>query len=216
MILFHYYIYFKSLREIDRIDLSASVVHLACKLNYSYIKYEEMLELVEILKKRKRTMELKMGNYELDLLLFLGFDCNFILPYEYLYTFSEKFKIEKSANKIIKIIINESFRRPICIFFHPRTICIAAIFFYENFLFEKNISLIESDNKFSNLRFKTMKDFSFSGKIKNQNLSLNLNENGQRTKIDFLVDENNQIKEEFDACYKMLQDILVNLNIKNK
>lgn len=224
MILFHYYVYSKSFREIDRIDLSASVVHLACKLNYSYIKYEEMLEIVEILKKKKRTNELKMGNYEIDLLLFLGFDCNFFLPYEFLSFFNKKFSMEKTANKIIKIIINESYRRPLCIFFHPKTICLSAIFIYENYLFENEVNLTENNaNNNSYIRFKTLKDFIVRKKTFNDN-NLNFendintlegdNNIKPRTKEFFLNNENIQVVNEFDECYKIMEEIVVNSKIK--
>jgi len=179
-----------------------------------------MLELVEILKKRKLTMDLKMGNYELDLLLFLGFDCNFQLPYEYLYLYSAKFNLEKSDNKIIKIILNESFRRPLCIFFHPKTICLAAIYLNENFLFEKNLIDLDVNNSSSNFRFKTLNNFKAIDKENNlmenpskENMEYK-NIGIKKTKEYFLLNENSLIIEEFDACYNLLKDIVLNSKIK--
>ena len=62
--LFHYYTYFKSFREIDRIELSVSCAYLACKINYRYIKFDEMISLCDELRKSKKLGEPKFVNIE--------------------------------------------------------------------------------------------------------------------------------------------------------
>jgi hypothetical protein len=134
--LFHYYTYFKSFKEIDRVELSVACVYLASKINYRHIKFDEMVALCNELRTNKKQGDPKLVDFELDIMDGLGYDVNLTLPYHYFGFYSLKFKFDRTKEKLVHNLINESYRRPLCLFFHPKTICLCAFFICEVFEFK--------------------------------------------------------------------------------
>ena len=134
--LFHYYTYFKSFKEIDRVELSIACTYLASKINYRYIKFDEMVALCNELRVNKKQGEPKIVDFELDIMDGLGYDINLTLPYHYFSFYSTKFRFDRTKEKLVHNLINESYRRPLCLFFHPKTICFCAFYVCELFEFK--------------------------------------------------------------------------------
>lgn len=148
---FHYYTYLRSFREFDKLELAIACVYLAKKINYKFMKLEDTYAIYDKLfdkycKNVKKRDIRKIDLIEMDLLNSLNYDVNFELPYLYVEYFAKKFNVDYITESNIYCIINESFRRPLCIYFHPRTICLAAFFICENFTFKKNNSTTSNGN----------------------------------------------------------------------
>jgi len=168
--LFHYYTYFKSFKEIDRVELSVACSYLASKINYRFMKFDETIALCNELRVGKKIGEPKIFEFEFDLMDGLGYDINLTLPYHYFGFYSKLFKFDKQKEKLVHNLISESYRRPLCLFFHPKTICFCAYYICEIFEFKirngKDTLLSkENENKESN------------GNSKNQNSAEEINKN---------------------------------------
>lgn len=222
MTLFHYYTYLKSFREIDRAELSASCVYLACKINYKYIKFEEVVNIYENLKKTKKNSDPKIINIEMELLYSLGFDLNIKLPYNYTHLYIKKFNLDKNCEILANNIINDTFRRPLCIFFHPRTITLVSLYLSMNLNYEYNNEnkgtnkIVLESNNLENLnqddRDNIIKNMlNKIDNIKNKNFS-NYNDliegENDRDKEVFLKYEKDLIIKEFDLCCEYIVDLL--------
>lgn len=165
MNLFHYYTYYKSLKNIDRAELSITCVFLACKIRHGYIKLEELENLYNGLKpnnnnKSKQTSSdankliPKVVNVEMELLNFLEFDLDIEIPYRYYFNIKKKYNFDNKTDNLIINIINDSFRRPLCIYFHPKTIALVASFIGYNISNEEEITM----EKFLGNENQTIKD----------------------------------------------------------
>ncbi len=154
MNLFHYYTYFKSFRNIDREELSLTCVLLAYKIKHGYIKLEDTNVLYNHLKSINKGKNVNnssnntnnkttpnLANVEIELLNCLGYDLEIELPFNYMSNLKKKFNYNiKTENAIINMI-NDSYRRPFCIFFHPRTIALAITFVVMNAIGDENFLL---------------------------------------------------------------------------
>jgi len=153
MNLFHYYTYFKSFRVIDREELSLTCVLLAYKIRHGFIKLEDTNVLYNHLKsinkgkssgnsgsnaKSANKTSPNLVNVEMELLNFLGYDLEIELPFVYLSSLRRKFNFSNKTENLIINMINDSYRRPLCVFFHPRTIALAITFVAMNALSEDN------------------------------------------------------------------------------
>jgi hypothetical protein len=132
MTFFHYYTYYKSLREIDRVELSIGCVYLACKIQYIFIPMEEVGNIYRKIKNSPKEHLPDFIKLEIEILNFLGFELNVETPYEHLYMLLEKYNQSLLKNeRLINFaynIINDTYRRPICIFYHPKIISLAALY----------------------------------------------------------------------------------------
>ncbi len=181
--LFHYYTYFKSFKEIDRVELSVACSYLASKINYRYIKFDEIVALCNELRLNKKLGEPKIVDFELDIMDGLGYDINLTLPYHYFSFYSIKFKFDRTKDKLVHNLINESYRRPLCLFFHPKTICFCAFYLCELFEFK---FLNGKDTKLNNITNKEQNGDSFQI-VENANKNPNINQiNGKTIYYNFL------------------------------
>jgi len=240
--LFHYYTYFKSFKEIDRVELSVSCCYLAAKINYRFLKLEDMVALCNDLRVIKNTREPKIVDFELDLMDGLGYDINLFLPYHYFGYLCKKFKFDREKEKIVHNLINESFRRPLCLFFHPKTICLCAFYISEKYEFRiitckdsilNNITnkelnsesaysqnLNEKLNKNQNIKTINGKKitYNFLANYEIFNLEYSNNDDGNSIKNfdkeEILLEENDVIKKEFELCFENF-NLLIISKIKN-
>ncbi len=153
MNLFHYYTYFKSFTVIDREELSLTCVLLAYKIRHGFIKLEDTNVLYNHLKSinkgkssgnpssssnsQNKTAP-NLTHVEMELLNCLGYDLEIELPFKYLLSLRKKFNLDNKTEILITNMINDSYRRPLCVFFHPRTIALAITFVVMNSLSEDN------------------------------------------------------------------------------
>lgn len=85
MTLFHYYTYFKSFKHFDRYKLIISCLFLSGKIKGIFIKPEILQTLYKkYAQKNNEITEKEIVGFELDLLVFLGFEVDIETPYCYL------------------------------------------------------------------------------------------------------------------------------------
>ena len=156
MNLFHYYTYFKSFRNIDRAELSLTCVFLAHKIKVGFIRPDQMNDLYPLLKSNSnKEKENNISHYnnnnsknnanlidvEMEILNYLGYDLEIESPFNYVLLYKKKIKFNEDIETLSINIITDSFRRPFCLYFHPKTIAFVAVFIafviygkeYENF-----------------------------------------------------------------------------------
>ena len=163
MTLFHYYSYYKSLREYDRAEISVACVFLAAKIDYFFITIEDAVTLFNKIKSNTKPSSVLPPDFikfEIEIMNFLGFDIEIKTPYQYLQLYIselDKIKIIKNKNDIERLsikIIQDSYRKPLCIFLHPRYISLVSIFlslqlsgyedgFYDVLNIDKNIKHVD-------------------------------------------------------------------------
>ena len=153
---FHYYSYYMSFRRMDRFELATACVFLASKLCNDFIKVESALEIFYSLKNNNAQIQVKiekkpdLTKYEIELMSIIGFDLDFELPYEYIEQYLKQIIKEEDKRKKIHnlsfVMVNDSYRRPLCLFFPPRYIALASIYWAstmmdmdKNFIFDEII-----------------------------------------------------------------------------
>lgn len=146
MSLFHYYTYYKSLKEIDRAEISVACVFLACKIEYSFLKVEESNEIFFQLKTAKTSKgglnsqsKIHPPDYaklEMEILSFIGFEMGIETPYRYFYQtlynkFPNLYKDEGLKNFSLKVL-NDTYRKPLSLFYSHKYIALAVLFIIIN------------------------------------------------------------------------------------
>lgn len=139
--LFHYYTYFKSFREIDRLELSVACVYLACKIQFRQISTNIVLEWYNKAKAERKdiTNNIKPDfiKYEIEIYSFLGYDLDIETPYCWFYKFRATSKGKDLDDKIKNFvfnIINDTYRKSLCLYYHPKIIMLSALCFTIKFL----------------------------------------------------------------------------------
>ena len=147
MTLYHYYTYFKSLRDISPLELSVACIYLAKKIQFEHISLDEILIIYN--KKKKK---LKEGfknetpdfiKYEIDFYYYLGYDLDIETPYHWFGRLinSKEGKIfaHEDIRNFLYNLINDTYRKPLCLYFHPKIIMLSSLIFTIKFL-DKNIT----------------------------------------------------------------------------
>lgn len=130
MTLFHYYSYYKSFREFDKAQLAVASIFLGCKLQGFFFNTDEAFKDYSEIRKLSQIGSFDIIKYEVELLNILGFDINIDLPYHYVNKYLDLLNISEKE-KIFNIsfnLINDSYRRPLCIYFTAREIALSAIY----------------------------------------------------------------------------------------
>lgn len=157
MNLFHYYTYFKSFRDIDRAELTITCVILAHKIKHGYMRSEQIIDLYEYFpykndnnKKTSNNIPIlnnslkpnpNIADVEMDILIFLGYDLDIEMPFQYVAQYKKTFNIDKKLENFITNLINDSYRRPLCLYFHPKTIALVSIFIGLTFFNKDDVML---------------------------------------------------------------------------
>ena len=116
MTLFHYYTYFKSLRDFDRIELSLVCVFMACKSQFIYIPIEELGKMFLQLKNNPNEHIPDFLKFEIEFLSRLGFEYDIDTIYRNfheIWPYLEKnFQIKNEKMKNLALnIINDTYRK---------------------------------------------------------------------------------------------------------
>lgn len=132
--MFHYYSYFKSFRKFDKLKLSVSCLFLAAKIKGTFIKIETLKVFYERYSlNRKGTIDSDaILNYELELLNFLGFDIEIETAFSHIHKYLRAIEHTSSNSlslyNIVFNLITDSYRRPFCIAFKAKYICLACVY----------------------------------------------------------------------------------------
>ena len=162
MTLFHYYTCFKKIRDLDAMEICYACKYMSYKIQFKYRPIREFQEeYSSYLKKQepsKQNQTLDFMKYEIELYSLLGYDLDIETPYhfyhELLPSFYNKFPYMKDEEKMTPLknvcynIINDSYSKPLCIYFHPKIIALSCLIFALKFLkFDCDIKvLLEGEN----------------------------------------------------------------------
>lgn len=167
--LFHYYTYYKSFKKIDRAELYLTCVFLAHKIIGGYIRTDKIVDLYPMLiKSDNNKIIFKNSNnisnnsvncgknnpnlldVEMEFLNFLGFDLEIETPYIYVIYYKDKLKFNENIECLALNIITDSFRRPFCIYFHPKTIAFVSVYIAYMIYYDSHFDLkflLDKENK---------------------------------------------------------------------
>jgi hypothetical protein len=208
MIIFHkYFLFVKNFnQELTKYLTCLSCIFISLKISNIILSLEDLLKIFlkiyykENYKKININNELisalskKVYQIEFDILNLIGFDINIDLPYDYIYLMKDYFiwnfqpEIMQQIKLIIISFINDSFKLPLCLYYHPLLIylaCLNLLSIYFNFelkdkdgikwfkLIEKNISY--EDIKIISDKIKVIYDYSNENINKNTNTNTNTN-----------------------------------------
>jgi hypothetical protein len=157
MTLFHYYTYFKSFREFDKIQLAVASVFLGCKLHSIFLNIEEAHKDYNELKASSlgmngslNQMPFDVVKFEIELLNILGFELEIPTPYGYIIEYARKLKlIDTEKERIINIAFNiahDSYRRPVSVYYTPKQIALACLYIAINLTHEEGMQVSELPN----------------------------------------------------------------------
>jgi len=145
--LFHYYTYLKSFREFDRYLLCSACLFLAAKMKNSMLKIEDLQENYSLTRNKKinNNFNNEIIKFELEILNLLGFDLEIETPYQIALHYFKAIKADTQFKRLEILTynyINDSYRRPLAIYFKPMYIALSAIFFafsitYDDFSFKE-------------------------------------------------------------------------------
>ena len=148
MVLIHKYFKLHSLKSVsssNQLLIAASCVFLVSKVLYMPISLEKAVEAFFSIEKRLNNKQLmratlskeREAHYreiietmESNVLYSLGFDLDLDLPYNIIRTFCEKYADFASRDSLYQIAFkfcNDSFKLPLCLFFHPKILAAAFI-----------------------------------------------------------------------------------------
>ena len=149
MTFFHYYICFNDFRRIDKIELAFACFYMSSKVQFLNFPLKELIANYKEYIKNKPNYEKKSEpdfiKYEIQLYSLLGYDLDIETPYQMYYNslqnFFEKFPNLKNLEKIEKIkgfcfnLINDTYTRPLSIYYHPKIIYLLKYMILKAFLF---------------------------------------------------------------------------------
>jgi hypothetical protein len=147
MTLCHYYYYYKSFREFDRLELSVACVYVACKMKLILIPMEAVVDMYKKKKEEQGSVcksELPdFLKYEIEMYKILGFDLEIDTPYNWFYIYEREpkwkcFSDEKVKNVLFNII-NDTYRKALCLYYHSKIIMVSAMLFTIKFLEMKDV-----------------------------------------------------------------------------
>jgi hypothetical protein len=136
MTLFHYYTYYKTFKEFDRLELAVGCVYLSCKIEWWFITIEEAIKIYHKMKIGHGNSNPDFIKFEIEILNFLGFEIDIETPYKHFHLILERNNpaLLKNDNfkNVVYSVINDSYRRPLCLYFNPKVIALVALFIASN------------------------------------------------------------------------------------
>lgn len=117
----------------DRYQLTIACVYLGCKLQNWFLPVEEAVKEYYNIKNTQQpnssiNNKIDLVKYEIEILNLLGFEIDIETPYAILEKFSLLKKIEPNIEKLAYNIINDSYRRPLCVYFPSTVITLSCLY----------------------------------------------------------------------------------------
>lgn len=162
MTLFHYYVCFNDLRTIDRIEICFACLYMSSKIQFYNIPLKTFIDDYKDYVKDKSGYEKKPEpdfiKYEIQLYSQLGYDLDIETPFHFFYYMInhifELYPFLNNRDSFQKLknfcfnLINDTYTRPLSIYYHPKIIALSCIIFSLKFLeFECDISKLIKDEK---------------------------------------------------------------------
>ncbi len=150
MTFFHYYVCFNDIKNMDRIQVCFACLYMSYKIQFinyplSILKknYKDYLENEKIQGTDKKT-EVDFIKYEIQLYSQLGYDLEIETPFNFFYNgIYSQFPFSNSKEGLEKLeklkcfcfnLINDTYTRPLSIYFHPKIIYLSCLIFSIKFL----------------------------------------------------------------------------------
>ena len=166
MTLLHYYTScFQSIRDFDPIEISFACLYMSSKIQFINYPLKKFVEQYKNYVKDKQGYNKKSDpdfiKYEIELYSLLGYDLDIETPYQFFYHMLPKFyalypDIKTKNDKLMQLknfcfnLINDTYIKPFCIYYHPKIIYLSCLIFSLKFLqFEEcsDLSLLIKEEK---------------------------------------------------------------------
>ena len=145
MTLFHYYIFFNDIRNIDGIEICFACLYMTSKIQFYNIPLNEFVKDYKEYIKDKPGYDKKPNpdfiKYEIQLYSQLGYDLDIETPYQCFYqNFYSTHINNNNKEKIDKVkhfcynLINDTYTRPLSIYYHPKIIYLSCLIYSLKFL----------------------------------------------------------------------------------
>ena len=153
MTLFHYYILFKGFKTINKIEVPFACIFMAIKIQFLPINIEIIKDAyISYCKEEinKNNQEISFNDkadfvkYEVELYSLLSYDLDIPTPYKCFYDkiykkYEDIFQKNKEKIKVLIFnIINDTYNRPLCLYYHPEIILISCCILGINVLDNNN------------------------------------------------------------------------------
>lgn len=142
--LFHYYTYFKPFTEIKTDELSMACLFIAGKIQLQLLPTQELIDKFKSINNKRSEIKPDFLKYEIEIFSFLGYDLEIQTPYLFLNKFlkTTKAKLIQNHNDlpvVVYNIINDSYRKSLCLYFHPHNIMMASLLLGIKYLKKENV-----------------------------------------------------------------------------
>ena len=157
MTFFHYYACFNELRNFDKLEVGFACLYMSSKIQFYKFTLVEFIKDYKNYNINTSGTEKKnpdFTKYETQLYSQLGYDLDIETPFHFFYneffakTYFNKERMEKLKHFCFNLI-NDTYSRPLCIYYHPKIIYLSCVIFSLKFLeyndFDINI-LIQNEN----------------------------------------------------------------------
>lgn len=148
MTLFHYYTCFHSIRNLDPIELGFACLYMSSKIqffNYPITFFiKQFKDYTKKFSDYNKKPEPDFIKYEIELYSLLGYDLDIETPFQVFYkmlpSFYEMFPSMREDKKMNNLksfcfnLINDTYCKPLCIYFHPKIIYLSCMIFSVKFL----------------------------------------------------------------------------------
>ena len=147
MTLFHYYICFNDIKSFDRIEICFACLYMSSKIQFFNIPLKDFI--IDYKNYLKNNNKLEKNNdpdfikYEIQLYSQLGYDLDIETPFQFFYDYfymkyppnnkEEREKMDKIKNFCFNLI-NDTYTRPLSIYYHPKIIYLSCIILTIKFL----------------------------------------------------------------------------------
>jgi len=136
---YHYFLYFKDFRQIDPNEISVCCVYLTNKIQFMHYGLEHFIKEYNLLKDKNKN-EPDFIKLEIEMYTNLGYDLQIKTPYSFYYQYIQSKNInvidekESLRKNFLFNLINDTYRKSICIYYHPKIILISCLIYTNKFL----------------------------------------------------------------------------------
>ena len=136
---YHYFLYFKDFREIDPYEISVCCIYLTNKIQFMHYGLDFFIKIYNEINEKKKNNQPDFIKLEIEMYTKLGYDLQIKTPYSIYYDYiMKKNNIDEIKENIRKNflfnLINDTYRKSICLYFHPKIIMISCLIYTNKFL----------------------------------------------------------------------------------
>ena len=144
MTLFHYYICFNDIRNIDKVEICYACLYMSLKIQFVKDAHRIIEDYIQSNKERQVNEKPDLIKYEILLYSQLGYDLDIETPFHFFYSMVPYIiQIFPSINTMVKLdklkhfcfnLLSDTYTRPLSIYYHPKIIFLSALLYTIRFL----------------------------------------------------------------------------------